>query len=260
MQNEMSEASQKLYDATKPYFSGFRERKQTFMLKDAAEREVPFFAGLLLMYGASNTGKSTTGLGLVVEAAIQGVKASHLVFDEVGTQLSTELTPVDKVTKAHLVSIFTPPAAGFNNTISAAAILNDYFGIITNELTARTPKLVVIDSIGPVLAASSGLIDQPAGKGAMVEGYGMFLRTLNQIALVHGCTIIGLVNSSLFTVDSLEGAVDGVLQMTTKGSFLKRDRTNRNLNFPFMLSHDAVLKALSLQGSQSVQSAATRVF
>lgn len=234
----------------KPIISPFSTRKATCMLTGENGQKITFYAGLLLLYGPSISGKSTTALALVMEAGKQGSPAGHITWDEIGSTNATPLTPIDKVSMKPSLSVFTVPTAGLG-VVPASSMINDYIAVLTTFLTNHQPRLLVIDSIGPALSLSSGLVDQPAGKGAMVEGYGSFLRMINQIGVLFNCTIVGVINESLFTVRSLEGACDGVIEMSARGSFYKRDRTNRVLMSPYVLSDANVREAIDAMGSQT---------
>lgn len=241
-----------------PVISEFTQRSRTLKLTDKSLKSVEFYAGVLLMYGSTNTGKSTTGLGIVQDAGLQGVKAVHLTLDEIGSSVSTRLTPIAKISKTALAGIFEVVAKeAVLNTNSCGAIVNSYFEIITKYLADENPKIMVIDSIGPVMSVASGLVDQPAGKGGMIEGYGMFLRTLNQIAVVFDCTIVAIINASLFPVSSLEGACDGAIEMTSRGSFSKRDRTNRSRGYSYTITPAGIAEAFKVQQSANLPSTVT---
>jgi len=206
-----------------------------------------FYAGLLLMYGITSAGKSTTGLALAFEAGLQGVKTGHMVWDEVSSLTPTKLTPIDKVNLPDPTIFFDEPTAA--NTESPARIVNSYLSMADKFISSDGLRLMILDSLGPSLGVSSGLVDQPAGRGAMVEGYGMYLRAMNEIGYKNNCTIIGMVNSSLFTVSSLEGACDGLIEITARGAFQKRDRTDRVSWREFALTKEAVLRSMVAQGS-----------
>lgn len=236
----------------KPKMLRSLKRTSNFTLVDKDGEILNFYPGLLLMYGATNTGKSTTGYGLVFEAAKQGIISSHQIWDEVGTRIDTPLTPISKITKGGITIPFAETAVG--KVKEGTSFINEYIKIISDIFIKENPSLYVIDSIGPALALASSLVDQPAGRGAMVEGYGMFLRMINAMAVNQDCTIIGLINKSLFSVESLEGAADGVLEMTSKGSFTKRDRTDRTTNSRFTLSEDSIRLALEWQDSTTKMS------
>jgi len=237
-------------DYRAPYMKGYVPRQSAFNMKDSRGKMMTFYAGALLMYGATNAGKSTTSLAMVFECALQGIKAGHMVWDEVGASEDTYLSPVSRVDKEKVASLFEVPSTQIVEP--AAKIINSYLSRVYNAITVEGLSLLVVDSIGPSLSVASGLVDQPAGKGAMVEGYGMYLRMLNAIAYHTRCTIVCVVNSSLFTVTSLEGAVDGTLELNARGSILKRDRTDRSIQSQFTLSAAAVLKAMEAQGSKNI--------
>lgn len=233
-----------------PYMKGYVPRQASFSIKDSRGKVMTFYAGALLMYGVTNAGKSTTSLGMVFECALQNVKAGHMVWDEVGASEDTYLTPTSRVAKEKVGSLFEVPT---NQIVEPSAkIINSYLARAYNAIVTEGLSLLVIDSIGPSLSVASGLVDQPAGKGAMVEGYGMYLRMLNAIAYNTRCTIVCVVNSSLFTVSSLEGAVDGTLEINGRGSVMKRDRTDRSVQTQFTISAKAILKAMEAQGSKNI--------
>lgn len=248
-----------------PNISPTAKRVKTALLEDGRGRECQFYAGLLLFYGDTKVGKSTTALGIVYEAAFANQKASYLTLDEVGSLTGTPLTPINELNALDDkvdVDLFLA-ASAVKDKIPTATLINRYLTIIKNELVEGRPAILVLDSIGPSLAVSSGLLDQPAGKGGMVEGYGSYLRSIDGLAKKYGCTIVGVINASLFPVTALEGAADGAIELTGKGAFLKHDRTDRSNQTQYELHDDSIRNAIKFleptRGDEGMSSTSSRI-
>jgi hypothetical protein len=105
--------------------------------------------------------------------------------------------------------------------------------ILEEKLTfvsgAGKAPLLVMDSGNVYMFASGNLVEKAgAFKGGLTAGHVIGLLALNDLALRKEAVIVVTLNSMLFPVGDLEGAVEGSISITRPGSIIsKSDRVQR---------------------------------
>lgn len=209
-----------------------------------------FYAGALLFTAATRAGKSTTALALMEHAAASGVNSFYRMWDESGTPNPTPISPLDRIKKLasgqSVMGVFDEAIQGPSGAMKTTKLTNDYLELAAGYVRATKAKIGAIDSLGSFLSIAAGLLDVPAQKGGMVEGYKIALKALDDLAYSSECCFCLLLNETLFSVSDMAGVVDGKISMISQGSFSKHDRADRSEDKTFVMPIPALEVAIGI--------------
>lgn len=184
-------------------------------------------SGFYLFSAETAAGKSTAALALAMKTAALEKQARYIYMDEAGSMAKTPMVPD---------GLWQFEVADKNITnLQAVITANGYLKKIKDAMAKCKGGVCVVDSLNGFYLTCSGLFDAPALKGGLVPAYQSITLTLNKFAVEADCALIGVLNSTLFPIPSLEGAAFGAITLSSRGVVNKRDRVDRAGFIPYVI-------------------------
>lgn len=184
---------------------------QKVKIHESNDKTVPaFVSGLYLGYGKTASGKTLSTVALQKWLTECGVTTGYFNVNEPRGEWTTS---IDKLAEADSKQI----VANFIDYVNKRFIENPNMGVC------------VIDSaVVAMFMAVSMFENLPTFSGGYSPAHALFLGMLSDAYRTQSKAVIFMINSELFPVRSLEGSVEGLLEIQSPGVFRMRDRVNRS--------------------------------
>lgn len=182
-----------------------------------------FAPGIYLMYGPTASGKTGTAVAMAYHMSRDASVAYRNWYEPRG-----EWPGFDEMTKQKVIDPKTKQVIEEGGAVKMVQAF-------TTNLLAIPATVTIVDSINVIMYLAPSVFSGLATfKEGLSPAHSIFLGGLSDALLnasnaskKTGRTLIALINKDLFPVKSLEGAVEGAIEVVSPGQLRMRDRLTR---------------------------------